>query len=202
MRVAREVALAVPAERVWEALWDVPRMVGCMPGCVEAREVEPRRHYQARMSQRVGPIALSVPLDIRVTEESPGRLALEARGRDSMLAAEGGDALDVDDVGGAHEPRLHQEQQLGAPGVEHGVGTVPEQRRGLGDRRWPVQLERAKHASAPDGVAQARGELVDQLLGAALDDAGAERAQLAEHASLRLHRQPAAGLRGLDREPH
>jgi uncharacterized protein len=88
MRVAREVVLAVPAERVWQALWDVPRMVGCVPGCVEAREVEPRRRYQARMSQRVGPIALSVPLDIRVTDESPGRLALEARGRDSMLAAE------------------------------------------------------------------------------------------------------------------
>ena len=88
MRVAREVALAVPAERVWQALWDVPRMVGCVPGCVEAREVEPRRRYQARMSQRVGPITLSVPLDIRVTDESPGRLALEARGRDSLLAAE------------------------------------------------------------------------------------------------------------------
>jgi len=88
MRVAREVALAVAPERVWQALWDVPRMVGCVPGCVEAREVEPRRRYQARMSQRVGPIALSVPLDIRVTDESPGRLALEARGRDSRLAAE------------------------------------------------------------------------------------------------------------------
>jgi carbon monoxide dehydrogenase subunit G len=88
MRVAREVALMAAPERVWQALWDVPRMVACVPGCVEAREVEPRRRYAARMSQRVGPIALSVPLDIRVTEEAPGRLALEARGRDGMLAAE------------------------------------------------------------------------------------------------------------------
>lgn len=88
MRVAREVALAAPTERVWQALWDVPRMVACVPGCVDAREVEPRRRYQARMSQKVGPIALSVPLDIRVSEEGPGRLVLEARGRDSLLAAE------------------------------------------------------------------------------------------------------------------
>jgi carbon monoxide dehydrogenase subunit G len=88
MRVAREVALAVPAERVWQALWDVPRMMACVPGCVDAREVEPRRRYQARMSQRVGPIVLSVPLDIRVTEEAPGRLTLEARGRDGVVAAE------------------------------------------------------------------------------------------------------------------
>ena len=88
MRVVREVTLAAPAERVWQALWDVPRMVACVPGCVDAREVEPRRRYEARMTQRVGPIALSVPLDIRVTEEAPGRLTLEARGRDGVMAAE------------------------------------------------------------------------------------------------------------------
>lgn len=88
MRVAREVALTAPIERVWQLLWDVPRMVACVPGCVEAHEVESRRRYQARMSQKVGPIALSVPLDIRVTEEAPGRLALQARGRDGLLAAE------------------------------------------------------------------------------------------------------------------
>jgi len=88
MRLTREVALAAPSERVWQILWDVPRMVACVPGCVEAREVEPRRRYQARMSQRVGPIALSVPLDIHVTEDGPGRLSLEARGRDGLLAAE------------------------------------------------------------------------------------------------------------------
>jgi hypothetical protein len=88
MRIARELALAAAPERVWQALWDVPRMVACVPGCEEAREVEPRRRYQARLSQRVGPITLSVPLDIRVTEEAPGRLVLEARGRDGLLAAE------------------------------------------------------------------------------------------------------------------
>ena len=88
MRVAREVTLAAPTDQVWQALWDVPRMVGCVPGCEEAREVESRRRYQARMTQRVGPIALSVPLDIQVTEEAPGRLVLHARGRDSRLAAE------------------------------------------------------------------------------------------------------------------
>jgi len=88
MRVVRELVLAAAPERVWEVLWDVPRMVACIPGCLEAREVEPRRRYAARMSQRVGPFALSVPLDIRVTQEAPGRLALEGRGRDGALAAE------------------------------------------------------------------------------------------------------------------
>jgi uncharacterized protein len=88
MRVVREVAVAAPADRVWEALWDVPRMVGCVPGCVEAQEIEPRRRYRARMSQKIGPIALSVPLDIHVTDAAAGRLALEARGADRLLGAE------------------------------------------------------------------------------------------------------------------
>jgi carbon monoxide dehydrogenase subunit G len=88
MRAARELDLIAPAERVWATLWDVPRMVACVPGCVEAREIEPRRRYRARMSQKLGPIALTVPLDIRVSEEPSGRLALDARGRDLALAAE------------------------------------------------------------------------------------------------------------------
>jgi carbon monoxide dehydrogenase subunit G len=88
MHLRREIALGASTEQVWRLLWDLPRMVACVPGCVEAREVEPRRRYQARMSQKVGPIALSVPLDIRVIEDAPGRLALEARGRDGRLAAE------------------------------------------------------------------------------------------------------------------
>ena len=88
MRVTRELTLTAPTERVWATLWDVPRMMACVPGCLEAREIEPRRRYHARMSQKVGPIALSVPLDIRVTAEPSGRLTLEARGRDGLLAAE------------------------------------------------------------------------------------------------------------------
>jgi uncharacterized protein len=88
MHLTREVALAASTESVWQILWDVPRMVACVPGCVEAREVEPRRRYQARMTQKVGPIALSVPLDIRVTEPAPDCLTIEARGRDGLLAAE------------------------------------------------------------------------------------------------------------------
>lgn len=88
MRVERELDLAVPPERLWETLWDVPRMVGCVPGCAEAREVEPRRRYEARMTQRVGPISLSVPMQVTVARaEPPGALTLEARGRDGALGA-------------------------------------------------------------------------------------------------------------------
>jgi uncharacterized protein len=88
MRVERELDVDVAPGRLWSVLWDVPRMVGCLPGCSDAREIEAHRRYEARMSQRVGPISLSVPMEIMITDAvEPSRLALEAKGRDRVLGA-------------------------------------------------------------------------------------------------------------------
>jgi carbon monoxide dehydrogenase subunit G len=88
MRVTRDTLLSASPSKVWDLLWDVPRMVACVPGCVEAREVEPGRRWEARMSQRVGPFTLSVPLVVEAVDvEAPRRLALHASGRDAFAAA-------------------------------------------------------------------------------------------------------------------
>jgi carbon monoxide dehydrogenase subunit G len=89
MNVRRALPVALPPAALWKLLWDVPRIVGCVPGCVEAREIEPHRRYTAHMRQKVGPISLSVPLDVSVTDVEPDhRLALQARGRDPVIGAE------------------------------------------------------------------------------------------------------------------
>lgn len=126
MHVAREVALGVAPAVLWDLLWDVPRMVACVPGCAEAREVEPHRRYQARMTQKVGPISLTVPLDVQVVAAEPGRrLTLEARGRDPVVGAEVGMrvALEIDARDGGSLLRVDVEGKvlgkLGALG--HGV---------------------------------------------------------------------------------
>jgi uncharacterized protein len=88
MRVVRELDVGVAPDDLWTTLWNVPQMVRCLPGCAEAREVEPHRRYAALMSQRVGPISLSVPLDVIVSDVvAPTSLALEAKGRDPLLGA-------------------------------------------------------------------------------------------------------------------
>ena len=88
MRLGREVVLRASPPQVWTVLWDVPRIVACVPGCLEARELEPGRRWEARMSQRVGPIVLSLPLLVATVEvEGPRRLALEASGRDPLVGA-------------------------------------------------------------------------------------------------------------------
>ncbi len=89
MRVTREVPIGSPPAALWELLWDVKRIVECVPGCAEAREIEPHRRYAARMKQKVGPISLSVLLDVDVVEAAPERrLALHAKGRDPAMGAE------------------------------------------------------------------------------------------------------------------
>ena len=89
MRVTREVAVAAPPAALWALLWDVPRMVECVPGCLEAREVERESRYTARMRHKVGPISLSIDLDVDVTAAEPPRsIALRARGRDPLVKTE------------------------------------------------------------------------------------------------------------------
>jgi len=89
MHVTRELTVPVPPAALWALLWDVPRIVTCVPGCVEAREVEAHRRYVARMRQKVGPISLSLPLAVDVVEAEPERrLTLDAKGRDPVIGAE------------------------------------------------------------------------------------------------------------------
>src|SRR5262245_6829078 len=101
-------------------------MAGCLPGCAEAQEVTPHQRYRARMTQKVGPISLSVPLDVEVVEaEPPRRLALSARGRDPLVGAEITMRVTLDCEAAAAGTRLSigaEGQVLGKlGGLGHGV---------------------------------------------------------------------------------
>jgi carbon monoxide dehydrogenase subunit G len=126
MRVTRELPILAPPAALWELLWDVRRIVECVPGCVEAREIEPHRRYAARMTQKVGPISLSVPLDVLVVEADPcRRLTFSAKGRDPAIGAEIAMRVTLDIEARGDESRLRIDAEgrilgkLGALG--HGV---------------------------------------------------------------------------------
>ena len=68
--------------------------------------------------------------------------------------AELADALDVDEMRRAEQPELHEQEQLGAAGVRHGVLAEPGQERaGLLGRLGPVQRERPEHRQRPSAAA-------------------------------------------------
>src|SRR6266849_87327 len=54
MRVMREVPIVSTPAALWDLLWDVRRIVECVPGCVEAREIEPHRRYATRVTLDIG----------------------------------------------------------------------------------------------------------------------------------------------------
>jgi carbon monoxide dehydrogenase subunit G len=85
---ARVIAVPLAPAEVWSALWDVPKLARCIPGCQDAQEVEPRRRYRATIRERVGPHAVEIPLEVVVDSLETGvRLAVKASGRDPVLSS-------------------------------------------------------------------------------------------------------------------
>jgi uncharacterized protein len=81
--IKERVQVPGTAERVWELLWDVPRIAKCIPGCLQTRTVIPGKKYKAVVEQRVGQFKARFNLDITIASvEEPRRLVASARGQD------------------------------------------------------------------------------------------------------------------------
>jgi len=86
--LARVIELPVAPPEVWRALWEIPKLARCIPGCEDVEEVEPRRRYRATVRERVGPFRVEIPLEVAVDSLEEGiRLAVKASGRDSVLSS-------------------------------------------------------------------------------------------------------------------
>jgi len=84
----RTIALAAAPAAVWAALWDVPALARCLPGCEDVAELEAGRRYRATVKDRVGPFTVAIPLDVAVEAEAAAlRLTVAASGRDSVLGS-------------------------------------------------------------------------------------------------------------------
>jgi uncharacterized protein len=86
VKVEREVTIAAPRDKVWNFLWDVPRLAACIPGAKDVQTVEERRRYTAVVADKVGPFKVQFPLTIEVVEvQAPERLRARANGRDAAV---------------------------------------------------------------------------------------------------------------------
>ncbi len=86
MRFEKRVEVEAPRQDIWELLWDVPRVVRCLPGCDAAETIDPYQRYQATVQEKVGPFKIRISLDIEVvTNHPPEHLVAKANGRDGKL---------------------------------------------------------------------------------------------------------------------
>lgn len=73
---------------VWELLWDIPVIAGCIPGCQGVRATGDPNRYEAKVVERVGPFQVQFELDVNVVEsQPPERLRAAVSGRDRRLAS-------------------------------------------------------------------------------------------------------------------
>ena len=89
MRFEREFVVPLPPEAVWDMLWDIERMVACVPGCTGATAIEDKKRYKASILEKVGPFRLDIPLDIEIASADPARsLRMRAVGKDKRIGTE------------------------------------------------------------------------------------------------------------------
>jgi carbon monoxide dehydrogenase subunit G len=81
MRIDNSFAVQAPADRVYEFLLDVNRVVGCVPGAQLSEVVDPDT-FRGRVRIKVGPVTVSYQGTARIT-------ARDAAARSAKLEAEG-----------------------------------------------------------------------------------------------------------------
>lgn len=108
MHFERAFELALSTDDVWRLLWDVERMVACVPGCTGAIAVEEGKRYEATIVEKVGPFKVEVPLRIDVLSAEPGRgLRLRATGKDTKVGTEVAFDLNVNLQALGDQTRFH-----------------------------------------------------------------------------------------------
>ena len=109
MRLENSFHVQAPPEQAWALLLDVPRVIPCMPGA-ELVEAVDGRTWKAKMSVKLGPIALAFGTDVTLDEaDEAARIvrmsakARELRGRGGgeatiesrLAAADGGTTVSI-----------------------------------------------------------------------------------------------------------
>ncbi|HEX2226839.1 MAG TPA: SRPBCC domain-containing protein [Candidatus Binatia bacterium] len=96
MQFEKEVEIAAPREKVWNFIWDVDRFIACVPGCKDAKTLEPGKRYSATMVEKVGPFKVEFPTTIEVLErEELSRIKAQASGADNKIGSRMKIDLDV-----------------------------------------------------------------------------------------------------------
>lgn len=96
MRFEKEVEIQAPKEKVWQFIWDVDRFIACVPGCKEAKTIEPGKRYSATLVEKVGPFRVEFPTTIEVLErEELKRIKAQASGADNKIGSRMKVDLDV-----------------------------------------------------------------------------------------------------------
>jgi len=87
MQIKDSFVINAPQEKVWELLFDIPRLSKCVPG-IESVEVVDDKTYRGKLVVRVGPIKSEFTGTVTLTEVvAPNRIAGTVDGDDKASAS-------------------------------------------------------------------------------------------------------------------
>jgi len=95
VKLSHAFDVPAPPAAALALLLDADRVVGCMPGA-ELLETVDERTWKAKMTVKLGPVALEFLNDVRLTavDEAAGRVRIEASGREAR--GKGGAQADIE----------------------------------------------------------------------------------------------------------
>jgi carbon monoxide dehydrogenase subunit G len=87
MLIKDSFVINAPQEKVWDFLFDIPRLSQCIPG-IESVEVVDERNYRGKLVVRVGPIKSAFSGVVTLTEvNAPNQIAGTVEGDDKASAS-------------------------------------------------------------------------------------------------------------------
>jgi carbon monoxide dehydrogenase subunit G len=133
MQLENSFKVAVPPDKAWELLTDVPAVLPCMPGA-ELLEVIDAERWKARIQVRLGPISLQFLADItrEATDVTARRAVLEVAAREAKGrgTAQATITSSVEDASGGSHVSILTDLALRGPLAQYGrivVAPVAEQ---------------------------------------------------------------------------
>lgn len=131
MHFEREFFVSLTAASVWQHIWNVQRIVSCVPGCAGAVEIEATRRYEATIIEKVGPFKVQVPLQIEISDaQRDSHITLRASGRDAKMGADVSFDLSVDLIPEAGGTRFRMAIDATVAGRLASLGKAVIQRKG------------------------------------------------------------------------
>lgn len=87
MQIKDSFVINAPQDKVWEFLFDIPKLSECVPG-IEDVEVVDDKTYRGKLVVKVGPIKSSFSGTVNLTEvDAPNRIAGTVEGNDKSSAS-------------------------------------------------------------------------------------------------------------------
>ena len=71
MKFQGNLLIARPVEKVWQFLWDIEKIAGCIPGCEGVKAIKEREKYELKVKDSVGPITVYLDLLADVKKVEP-----------------------------------------------------------------------------------------------------------------------------------